>query len=110
MNKKTLTILLALVAALLLAISVFIYVAQDRTSPVISFDDSLTEWSEEDGREVLLSDVTATDNRDGDVSDSLRVRSVIPSEDKTTVTVIYVALDKSNNVGTASRRLKYIPS
>ena len=56
----------------------------------------------------LLKGVTAMDDRDGDVSDSLLVEKVLPSDDGSTAQVIYAAMDKSNNVTKAYRSVEYI--
>ena len=106
MLRRT-TILLIVAAVILLGISALVYVTEDRTAPRISFREEVTSWSESDGETVLLMDADAIDSHDGNVSDSLRIHSIIPSQDGSTVTVVYVAKDSRNNVATRSRVLEY---
>lgn len=51
--------------------------------------------------------MTATDNKDGDVTESLVVESVYPNEDGQTATIVYVARDSRNNVGKANKVVTY---
>ena len=51
---------------------------------------------------LLLEGVTAVDEKDGDVSDSLLVEKVAGTNGKEVI-VTYVARDGANNVGKASR-------
>ena len=104
---KRITILLAVIAALLIGATVFVYITEDNTAPRISFREGIASWSERDGEDVLLMDADAIDSNEGDVSNSLRIHSIIPSQDGTTVTVVYVAKDSRNNVATRSRVLEY---
>ena len=54
---------------------------------------------------LLLEGVTAVDEKDGDVSDSLLVEKVAGTNGKEVI-VTYVARDGANNVGKASRAFK----
>lgn len=81
---------------------------QDVTAPVIIFPDE-AELIYQEGEEpsALLEGVTATDEKDGDVSDTLIVESILPMQDESKATVLYYARDKSNNVARASRIVEY---
>lgn len=82
---------------------------EDHTAPVISFSDELVLYREGEEQKVLLKGVTAYDEEDGDVSDTIVVQSVLPMKKQTVATVIYYAKDKSNNIGSASRQIEYRP-
>lgn len=56
---------------------------------------------------LLLTGVTATDERDGDVTDTVTIESVIPNTDGTEASVIYVAKDSKNNVTKETRKVSY---
>ncbi|MBO7363985.1 MAG: hypothetical protein J6U26_01470 [Lachnospiraceae bacterium] len=103
-NDKLVWILLAAAVALAIA-CVLVRVFSDRTAPKITFpDDSVTyDFSEDES--VLLQNVTAKDDRDGDVSKSLRVGSIKVSSDGVTGVVTYYAKDSHNNVSSAVRRI-----
>lgn len=102
---KRINILLAILLAALIALNVFLFRAQDRKAPEITF--SMTPvYYEGDDDSVLLTGITAVDNKDGDVSDSLIVDHIIDSDDGSSVTVYYSAKDSSNNVSKASRTIE----
>lgn len=83
---------------------------EDKVPPVISFSDELVLYREGEDMEMLLQGVTAEDEVDGDVTDSVVVESVLPMKSQTSATVIYYAKDKSNNISQASRRVEYRPA
>jgi len=80
----------------------------DRTAPVISLDEENDLiYTEGDPEEILLENVTAEDDKDGDVTESLRISKIhITSEDDALVT--YVAKDKANNIGKLKRKVHYV--
>ena len=78
----------------------------DGNPPVIEFQKDEVTYSEGDSYDVFLEGVTAQDDRDGDVTDSLVVESVYLTESGKHVMVIYVARDKENNVAKVSKWLK----
>ncbi len=79
---------------------------QDTQPPVIECESEEITVSVEDGEDALLKGITAKDNRDGDITDSVRVSSMSHFVNgKRTVT--YVVFDKANNVGILERTVKY---
>lgn len=79
----------------------------DRTAPEIQFTetDFIYDISEDDPSK-LLQGVIALDRKDGDVSRSLVVESVVPRNDGESAVVSYVASDSSNNVVKVYRTVK----
>lgn len=102
MKVKGLTIAICVLDAALLALSIFLSAEQDRTAPVITFEKNDLLYSNGMDESLLLENVTATDDRDGDVSDSLLIEKISLTA-KGDVIVTYAALDSSNNVAKASR-------
>ncbi len=79
---------------------------EDKTYPVIEIEKSELVLSIEDGQEALLTGVTAYDEKDGDVTDSIVVESVSRfANGRKTVT--YAAFDSDNHVSKASREISY---
>ncbi len=80
---------------------VVLALSADRTAPVIKIDKkNLTEtYSDDMDTSELLKGVTAYDEEDGDVSDSLFVVHMIVLASGDKVKVTYAAKDKSNNIG-----------
>lgn len=108
--RKGYIILLGGLCVVLAGITVYLQMSEDHTAPVIQVPTEQIVYNSSDPYELLLEQVTAADDVDGDVTDTLLVEKVYPSEDKTTATVIYVARDKSNNIGKAKRVVTYVDS
>lgn len=92
---------------LLLGYRVLARIRADHTPPQIHVDGSLLEISALEPRSALLQGVTATDNRDGDVTASLVVESVRLLHSDGTVSVTYAAFDKAGNVAKQTREARF---
>lgn len=80
----------------------------DRTPPVLTCDSSILEISLGDSQTTLLSGVTASDNRDGDLTDQILIKGVSQLITADTAKVTYIVFDSSNNMATAQRTLRYL--
>lgn len=107
MNAKIATIGFFAADAALIAASVFLYLELDRTAPVISFADTDKQlvYRENMSDEKLLEGVSAFDDVDGDVTDSVLVEKISETADGSVI-VTYVALDSADNVAKRSRIYK----
>lgn len=83
------------------------YLTSDFEAPVISADSEVMDLSVEAIDAALLQGMTAVDNLDGDVTETLVVVSKSKFIAKATRNISYAAFDKSNNVGTYVRKLVY---
>ena len=99
--RKIVSILCTL-DVILMALSVVLYLDEDRTAPVIHMEEVQREYREGMSNEELLAGVTAMDETDGDVTGSLVVEKV-SEVGNGTVIVTYGVKDSSGNVGKASR-------
>lgn len=81
--------------------------SSDKKGPEISFDSDSVSISVKDDKSVLLNGVSAKDNRDGDVTDSVIVENLSDFADDGSRNVTYAAYDSSDNVTKASRKLVY---
>lgn len=108
MSKLRVTIILIIVAAVLFGVNAYEYMHMDRTAPSINIPSSITGEEYEKGMTSadFLKGVTATDDVDGDVTDSLRVDEISENADGKSVTVSYVAKDKALNIASKSIILK----
>lgn len=103
-----LSFLLFIIAAVIFGAYYFLVVAaMDRQGPVISIEDDLIEISVKDDKDVLMQGVTARDNRDGDVTASVMIEGLSNFTSEMERTVTYAAVDQSNNVSTARRKIVY---
>lgn len=83
------------------------YGLEDLTAPVISMDTEEIAISVEDSDDEILRGVTATDDRDGDVTDSLIVDSLSNFTEDGRRFVTIAAFDSSNNVAKATKTIRY---
>ena len=79
----------------------------DAVSLEITVEDGILEVSIYGDREELLQGVSANDDRDGDVTDSLIVESVGGITGDGQAVVHYAAFDRSGNVAKLSRIIRY---
>lgn len=82
-------------------------VMTDHQAPVISGGEEPLQISVADTEEKLLEGMTAEDDRDGDVTDSLVVQEISGFDEENQRTVTYAAVDKTGNVGYSSRKVAY---
>lgn len=107
MKESIITALLGVGSALMLIVAAAGILTNDRKAPVISLEgkNNLT-YTEGDSYESLLEDMTAEDERDGDVTDSLRVSNIYVTG-KERAMVVYVAKDEANNIAKLKREVRY---
>lgn len=80
---------------------------EDHTPPVLTCTEDTISVSVEAENEELLKGITATDDRDGDLTKSVRVSSMSHFIEKGKRTVTYVVFDKVNQAATVERTLVY---
>jgi len=104
---------IGIIIVLLVTAAVIVIASEDSTAPVITFNipagKEITYTSGEE-KEKLIQYASAVDNKDGDVSDSIKIEDIFVSSDFSTINVLFVARDKSNNIAKGSRVFKYIAS
>ena len=105
--KKGLVAMLFLACAALLAGNVVVYIGEDRNGPEISVPQEEITYVAGTDTSVLLNGVTAQDDRDGDVTDTVTIESIIPNANQTGASVVYVAKDSKNNVTKETRTILY---
>jgi len=79
----------------------------DNRAPEIHLSGDSLEVSVTDPQSVLLQGITARDNKDGDVTDSLVVESITMLDSDGTVNVVYAAFDSAGNVAREERQVVY---
>lgn len=81
--------------------------ASDTKAPQIEMDAQLVEVSVSAPRSAFLEGVTAWDEKDGDVTDSLVVERVSLADQNGTVNVVCAAFDRGGNVAKAERQVRF---
>lgn len=105
--RLLLLVFFLVVFAIFMFSSIREYVTSDYVAPEITAGSEQMSLSVNDTDEALLQGMTAQDNLDGDVTDSIVVVSKSKFIARATRNVSYAAFDKSNNVGTYVRKLVY---
>lgn len=82
------------------------YRETDNTGPELTVSEDVLEVSIEAEESELLAGVTASDSKDGDVTDSLVIEGISSFIDDRRI-VTYAAFDQDKNVGKASRQIRY---
>lgn len=84
---------------------------EDHTPPVITCKDKTVTLSvqsdQKKQKKALLKGVKAEDNRDGDLTSSVRIASMSHFIAPGKRTITYVVFDKANQVGTLERTVQY---
>lgn len=96
-GEKKILVLLIVVTVLLAATVIAVRFTSDRTGPVVTVNSDVTYHNGITEQE-LLDGVTARDDKDGDVTDTLRVTAIYPGETDGQAVVVYMAKDSHNNV------------
>lgn len=99
--------LFILVLAAFVGLNLYLRVSVDRTPPVITCDSEVVEIRRGADESALLKGVTATDDTDGDVTDSILIKGVSQLITADTAKVTYIAFDSSNNMSVKSRTVRY---
>ena len=109
MRRLRVTIVLVFVLSVIafIAYNVMARMVEDHTPPVITCDSDTVTVSVGDDDSALLQGMTAEDNRDGDLTDSIRVSSMSNFTEPGKRTANYAVFDSSNQVATYSRTVEY---
>lgn len=106
--KNRITVLLLILTILLSILCLTTYMFADRMPPEITVPEGEFEYEEGADEAILLEGVSAMDDRDGDISSSVRIYDVAVMDSHDSAMVIYAVYDSSNNLGKASKIVKYI--
>lgn len=85
------------------------YKNRDLEPPVLKAKSAVLTVSINSDQSELLKDVTATDNKDGDISDRILIQNTVKKENgkQNEFQVTYVVFDQANNAGQLTRDLIY---
>lgn len=109
MSKRGMTVFLLLLTAVLIGAAWYFLKDVDRTRPEITFTGDPAPYREGEDVSILLSNVTAYDSHDGDLTSEVRVNQITPIDNKTRARVTYAVIDARKNIATASQIVDYTP-
>lgn len=110
MNRKKMMFQFGPLALVLLIFVGYLMVRQvrsDDTGPEIMIAEEMPEISVSDPLQSYLQGVTATDKRDGDVTEQLLVENIYGVTPDHQATVTYAAFDRAGNVTKAQRQIRF---
>ena len=81
---------------------------EDITPPQLTYSSVVPEYTPGEDVSDLLEDVEAVDEEDGDVTSSVRIRTISLAEDGSKAIVTYVAKDQKNNIGMIKRSVDLV--
>lgn len=106
--RKIITITLFCASALLCALCVLATLVKDRTKPEIMVPSGTVMYNEGDDTSVLLDNVTAVDDKDGNISSQVRIYNISLMDDGVSALVTYAVYDSSNNLGKATKVVGFV--
>lgn len=106
LQRGTVALFLLILAAFV-GLNLYLRMSVDRTPPVITCDSEVVEIRRSADESALLEGVTAMDDTDGDVTDSILIKGVSQLITADTAKVTYIAFDSSNNMSVKSRTVRY---
>ncbi len=105
--QKITLILFATVLVAFVVFSVVDKLTTDNSVPVITVETEELEISVKDKKDAMLKGVTATDKKDGDITDRVLVESVSKFIEPGVFNVTYAVSDNDNHVSKATRKVRY---
>lgn len=99
--------LFVLVLIAFIAFSIAEKLTTDTTLPYITVDSEVIEISVKDKKDILLSGVTAYDEKDGDISDKVLIESISKFVEPGVCTVTYAVADSDKHVAKQTRTVRY---
>ena len=107
MIEKIAIVLMSVGIVVFSGLSAWYYFGMDRVAPTIRFAEATITYKEGEDMSTLLEGLSAVDNRDGNVTDNVRVDDIMVADDMKSAVVVYAVYDKSYNVSKAKRTVNY---
>lgn len=89
---------------------VFLLTQEDNTPPEFRFQTSDYTYLKSDGEDLLLDNIIAYDNQDGNITERIVIEKIVENEDNSTAVVYYAVSDMAGNVTKVSRIFPMVPS
>lgn len=102
-QSKILVIAIIAVDLILAAVCMIAYFGEDRSCPEFRFQTDEYIYTYESGESKLLENITAYDDRDGDISERIVIEKITENRESSTIVVYYAVSDSSGNVAKISR-------
>lgn len=102
MKERTYGIVLGILNIVLLIVCGVLFLGKDKNAPEILLSNVDFVYAAEIKEEVLFEGVTAMDQEDGELTDSVVIEKIVTDVEKETATITYGVADSAGNVGKAT--------
>ena len=102
MKERTYGIILGILNIVLLIVCGVLFLGKDKNAPEILLSGADFVYAAEIREEVLFEGVTAMDQEDGELTDSVVIEKIVTDVEKETATITYGVADSAGNVGKAT--------
>lgn len=102
-QSKILVIAVIAVDLILAVVCMIAYFGEDRNCPEFRFQTDEYIYTYEGGESKLLENITAYDDRDGDISERIVIEKITENRESSTIVVYYAVSDSAGNVAKISR-------
>lgn len=82
---------------------IFLLTQEDNTPPEFRFQTSDYTYLRSDGEKLLLQNIIAYDNKDGNITERIVIEKIVENQDNRTAVVYYAVSDLAGNVTKISR-------
>lgn len=106
--KQAVIILLSILVVLNVISYFYFGTSKQKVPPTISCPTEILEISASDNEAVLLRDVTASDEQDGDLTAWVTIGGISKLITKDTAKVTYLVFDSDNNMASCVRQIRYV--
>lgn len=106
--QRVLIVLLVLLSVAFIGTSIYETFSGRKDAPTISCPSDTLEVSASDPESVLLKGLTAADPQDGDLTDRIIIGGKSKLINKDTAVVTFLVFDSDDNMGTCTRRIRYM--
>lgn len=106
MKERSIGIILGTVNIVLLAVLFFFFSLRDRTAPEIYIEEISLIYRTGMEENILLEGVSAVDEEDGDISDSIVIEKIVTDPKNGTAVITYGVRDKAGNMAKASKKVE----
>lgn len=106
--RRIVTIILSMACVFMCFLCIIVAMVNDDTQPVIMVPAGEITYEEGSDTQELLKGIKAEDEKDGDISDLVRIYNISVTDNGVRALVTYAVYDSSYNLGKATRVVNYV--
>lgn len=106
--RRMVTVILSMACVFMCILCIIVAMVIDDTPPVITVSTGEMTYEEGGNTQELLAGIRAEDEKDGDISDSVRIYNISVMDNGLKALVTYAVYDSSYNLGKATKIVNYV--